>query len=93
MELKSFIILVIAANVISFLMYGIDKFFAKNGMYRISEKALLLSALLMGGIGACAGMYTFRHKTKKPIFNIGVPVLIIFNIATVYYLYKYNLIK
>lgn len=93
MELKSFILLVISANIISFIMYGIDKFFAKKNMYRISEKALLLSALLMGGVGACTGMYTFRHKTKKPIFYVGVPVLILCNIMTAYYLFKYNLIK
>ena len=93
MQLKSFIILVLCINVISFIMYGIDKFFAKHDMYRISEKALLLSALFLGGIGASIGMYTFRHKTKKPMFTVGVPVLIIFNIFTVYYLFKYNLIK
>lgn len=91
-QLFNFILIVICINIFSFLIYGLDKYFAKKNMWRISEKALLLFALLLGAPGAYAGMQIFRHKTKKPIFYIGVPVLFIANICIIYYLFKYNLI-
>ena len=68
-------------NMIVFALYGIDKRKAKRGVRRISEKTLLLSAALMGGVGALFGMYVFRHKTKHIKFTIGVPLLLILNIA------------
>ena len=67
-------------NIIVFAMYGLDKHKAKRNKWRISEKTLLLSAALMGGLGALFGMRIFRHKTKYPEFKIGVPLLLILNI-------------
>ncbi len=78
--------LIIAAvfmSVLSFILMGVDKFLAKKQMWRISEKTLLLSALCMGAVGAYVGMYTFRHKTKHKKFTLGVPLLIIVNIAVI----------
>lgn len=63
-------------NLVSFALFGIDKRRAKRGRWRISETALILSAVLGGGIGALAGMYLFRHKTKKKKFTVGIPVII-----------------
>lgn len=71
-------------NVIVFLTYGIDKLKAIKNGWRISEKALLMLAFCMGGVGAYLGMQTFRHKTKKLKFNILVPLAVIFNIAIIY---------
>lgn len=64
-------------------MYGADKRKAKHGKWRVSENALLISAILMGGIGAFLGMHVFRHKTKHLKFTIGIPMAILFNIAIV----------
>lgn len=75
-------------SVISFILMGVDKFLAKKEMWRISEKTLMLSALLMGAVGAYIGMYTFRHKTKHKKFTIGVPLLIILNIAVIIFAQK-----
>jgi len=77
-------------NIIVFAMYGLDKRNAKRGGSRISEKTLLLSTALMGGLGALVGMNLFRHKTKRLKFKIGVPLLLIVNIAAavVFMLYK-----
>ena len=71
-------------NVIVFLTYGIDKLKAIKNGWRISEKALLMLAFWMGGVGAYLGMQTFRHKTKKLKFNILVPLAVIFNMAIIY---------
>lgn len=73
------------------MMY-FDKQKAKKRKYRISEKALFISALFLGGIGAYAGMYKFRHKTKHNLFTIGMPIMIILNIFTVYYIFANNLL-
>ena len=67
----------LAINVVTFAVYGIDKFKAKRGMWRIKEATLLGLAVAGGSIGAILGMYLFRHKTKKPLFTIGVPLIIV----------------
>ena len=59
---------------------GIDKLKAKKGMWRIPENTLFLFAFLGGGIGTITGMYTFRHKTKKMKFVIGMPSIVILEI-------------
>lgn len=72
-------------NLIVFLMYGIDKRKARKDKWRISEKTLLLSAFLMGGIGAFLGMKSFHHKTLHTSFRIIVPLSAVLNIALVAY--------
>ena len=64
----------LALNVGVWLMYGIDKWKAKSGRWRIPEKVLLLAAFAGGSVGALAGMMMFRHKTKKAKFVISVPI-------------------
>lgn len=66
----------IIVNIAAWIMYGLDKWKAKSGAWRIPERTLLLIALAGGSVGALAGMLLFRHKTKKPKFIIGVPVMI-----------------
>lgn len=68
-----------AWNIYVFALYGLDKAAAKHGKRRISEKALILSAVFMGAVGALAGMYKFHHKTNHTRFKIGVPLLLILN--------------
>ena len=79
------IIYLILINLITFCAMWIDKKKAKYGQWRISESALFILVLLGGGIGGIAGMYTFRHKTKKPRFVIGFPAILIFEIFVVIY--------
>jgi uncharacterized membrane protein YsdA (DUF1294 family) len=57
-------------SVITFFMYGIDKFKAQRGKWRISEKALLISSFIGGAVGGFLAMQLFRHKTKHWYFNI-----------------------
>lgn len=65
----------IAINIITFLIYVIDKYKAKRNKWRVSEKALIGLAAIGGFVGAIAGMQIFRHKTKHMKFVIGVPVI------------------
>ncbi|MGI6663937.1 MAG: DUF1294 domain-containing protein [Christensenellaceae bacterium] len=62
-------------NIISFVLFGIDKYAAKTGRWRIRERVLLLFAVFGGAGGALMGMYVFHHKTKKNPFRYLVPLL------------------
>ena len=79
-DVKNFIIYLIVINIIGFLAMGIDKYKAKKGYWRIPEGTLMTICLIGGGIGTIAGMYTFRHKTKKLAFVIGFPFITIIEI-------------
>lgn len=75
--LKNIIIYLLIINIIAFFAMFIDKKKAEKDRWRIKESTLLTLALIGGSIGAIIGMYTFHHKTKKPRFFIGIPVMIV----------------
>lgn len=64
-------------NAVGFVIMLIDKRRAQKNLWRISESTLLTVAILGGSIGSYAGMKVFRHKTRKPKFSIGIPVIIL----------------
>lgn len=68
-------------NAVGFVIMLIDKRRAQKNLWRISESTLLTVAILGGSIGSYAGMKVFRHKTRKPKFSIGIPVIIILQFA------------
>ena len=68
-------------NVFAFVSYGLDKLKAKRNARRISERALLLLALVGGSVGAWLGMLVWRHKTKHAKFRFGVPILLLLQVA------------
>ena len=71
-----------ALNVVTFLIYGWDKLCAKReGARRVPEKTLLLLAVVGGSVGAIAGMYFFRHKTRHAQFRFGLPLILAAQIA------------
>jgi uncharacterized membrane protein YsdA (DUF1294 family) len=72
-------------NVVTFFMYGIDKWKAKNSKWRIRETALLGLAVLGGSIGAWLGMKVWHHKTQHKKFKYGVPAIIIVQLALIVY--------
>lgn len=84
-------IALIKINVITFCIYGIDKRKAIQKQWRIPEKTLLGLALIGGSIGAIVGMRSFHHKTKKPLFSVGVPIIIIIQVIVVVLLVKAHL--
>ena len=84
--LKNILLYLLMINLIGFFMMWSDKKRAKWGKWRIPEQTLFIVTALGGGIGTIAGMYTFRHKTKKMKFTIGLPALVILEIILVIYL-------
>ena len=70
-------------NLITFILYGVDKRRAKKGAWRIPEKTLLTGTWLLGGVGAWLGMRLFRHKTKHAAFVWGVPPAAVVSLALI----------
>ena len=77
----------LAVNIATFLLYGIDKYKAKKSKWRISEVTLLTMAAIGGSIGAWAAMRLWHHKTMHKKFKYGILVMIIMQIALVAYLH------
>jgi len=75
-------------NAVAFLLMLADKHKARKKLWRIPESTLLLSAAIGGSIGALAGMYTFRHKTRHLKFTLGVPVILVVQIVSVFLLMR-----
>ena len=70
-----------AANLWTYAAFGRDKRFAQTGRRRIPEFRLLLYAALGGALGATLGMRRFHHKTRKPLFRILVPLLLLLHLG------------
>jgi uncharacterized membrane protein YsdA (DUF1294 family) len=81
--MSALLLVLVVLNAVSFALFGIDKRRARRGTGRISEQALLLSALVSGTIGAWAGVFAFRHKTRKPSFLIPLAAASVIDLAVV----------
>lgn len=88
--LKYFFIYLAAVNPIAFLLCVIDKWKARRGAWRIKEKTLFLSAAIGGSVGLLLGMKVFHHKTKHKSFTIGVPAILILQLALAGFLIWYR---
>ena len=75
-----------AVNIIGFLIMGIDKLKARKRGFRIPEATLFLVALMGGSVGSIIGMYLFRHKTRHRKFTIGMPIILLLQIALIAFL-------
>lgn len=76
------IIYITVINLVSFTCFGIDKSRARRSRWRMSEGSLISLALFGGSLGALLGMHVFRHKTQKPKFSIGIPLILVLQILT-----------
>ena len=84
--MEEIICFLLAINIATFLLYGIDKYKAKKNKWRISEATLLTMAAIGGSIGAWAGIRLWHHKTMHKKFKYGIPLIIIMQIALAVYL-------
>lgn len=81
------LIYVLIINIVSFVVYGIDKRKAVEGKWRIPEATLLFTGFIGGAVGSFIGMKVFRHKTQKLKFRILVPIFILLNIAVIVFVF------
>lgn len=66
----------VLVNAAAFALMLADKQKARKGAWRIPEATLLGMALIGGSVGAIAGMYAFRHKTRHMKFTVGLPLIL-----------------
>ena len=83
MIFKTLIVYLVIINIVTFLLFGIDKRRAIKNKWRISEAMLLISSLIGGVIGGLFGMSVFHHKTKKIKFRILMPLILMLHIFLV----------
>ncbi len=83
-------IYIIVMCLISFFQMMIDKKRAIKHRYRISERALLLTAFVGGSYGAFIGMHLFRHKTRRKAFSLGIPAMMLFHTALLVLLFYFT---
>lgn len=74
-------------NAVAFIMYGIDKYRARNGKWRIPEATLLMLAVVGGSVGAWLGMKAWHHKIRHRKFRYGVPAILLLQIVVATLLY------
>lgn len=75
--MKYVIIYLVIINIITFIIFGLDKYYAIKNKFRVSEATLLCLCIIGGSFLGYIGMKVFRHKTKKTYFRIGVPLIMI----------------
>lgn len=85
---KLILLYLLIVNAVSFLLMLVDKQKARGKLWRIPESTLLLTAAIGGSIGCLAGMYQFRHKTRHLKFTLGVPAILVAQIAAVFLLVR-----
>ena len=77
---------ILILNVVTFFVYGIDKFKAKKSLWRIPESTLLILAAVGGSVGAYLGMKVWHHKTLHKKFSLGVPTILLLHLALLVYI-------
>lgn len=78
--------IIIPLSFIIFLLFGYDKFQAKNDGWRVSEKVLLSLGVFGGAIGGLIGMQIFHHKTRKNYFWVINGLAAVAHIALIMFL-------
>ena len=73
-------------NLAGFIVMAIDKSKARRNKWRVPEAILFLFAIFGGSIGCLLGMRIFHHKTQKPRFYIGMPVILGIQVLVLLYL-------
>ena len=85
------LIYLVAVNLLTFFLFGIDKWKAQRNKWRIQESTLMWLSVFGGSIGALLGMRVWHHKTLHKKFKFGVPLILLVQvalIAIIIYLYK-----
>jgi uncharacterized membrane protein YsdA (DUF1294 family)/cold shock CspA family protein len=69
----------LAASLVAFVAYALDKSAARNDRWRTKESTLHLFALAGGWPGALAAQRLLRHKSSKPSFQFVFWVTVVLN--------------
>lgn len=81
--MKVFILYLLLVNLLAYIMFNLDKWYARTGGWRISERSLFAACLVGGSIGGYLGMRLAHHKTLKSSFSFGIPLLMCLQILLI----------
>ena len=81
--MEVFFFYLVGINILAFIIFNLDKWYAHTGGWRISERTLFIVCLAGGALGGYLGMKFAHHKTRKTLFSLGVPILGIVQILIV----------
>ena len=88
--MTSYIILYLAViSFISIFVTILDKHNAKKKKQRVPELTLLLLAAMGGSVGMYITMHMIHHKTRKPKFMVGIPLIIVLQAALCWFLWRF----
>jgi uncharacterized membrane protein YsdA (DUF1294 family) len=76
--MKPFILVFLFLNLVTFFIFGLDKFFALTNRQRIKEKTLLNLAIAGGSVGAVFAQKIFRHKIRKFRYILWIVLIVQF---------------
>lgn len=79
------VLYLIVINLFAIVITAFDKLAAIRHRRRISERALMITAALGGAPAMYLTMLVIRHKTRKPLFMIGIPVIFLLELALIYF--------
>ena len=82
------IIYVFVINIIGIIITCYDKLCAVKHSWRVKERTLMLISILGGSIGMYITMQLIRHKTKHLKFLLGIPMIFIFQIALIWFIWS-----
>ena len=85
--MRALFIYLIVINILTFLIFGIDKWKARRGRWRIPEGTLIWMSIIGGSFGALLGMYLFHHKTQKRKFSLGIPAILLAQAILAYFIF------
>ena len=88
MDITSINTLIFIETIITFLVFGIDKWFAIRHQWRIPEIVLLALSFLGGSVGGILAMVVFRHKISKISFLLKFCGVVVLQLALIYGLQK-----
>jgi uncharacterized membrane protein YsdA (DUF1294 family)/cold shock CspA family protein len=83
-------ILYLAASLVTFMVYALDKSAAKSGQWRTQENTLFLMGLAGGWPGAILAQQLFRHKSSKRDFQTFFWLTVIVNSGALFWLLSPN---
>ena len=85
MQHRILLIYLAVVNILTIIVFGVDKMNAKSNRQRVRIVTLLGLAFIAGSVGALIGMYGFHHKTKKAYFTVGVPLILLMQVVVLFY--------
>ena len=89
LTLEIVLIYLVVINVVTFVVYGIDKYKAVRSKWRIPENTLIGLAVIGGSVGAWLGMKFWHHKTLHAKFRFGIPIILIAQVALAWWLMQH----